>query len=302
MERIKTLLITGSNGFVGQSFLKHISNLPSEMQPNEIVLVNRNSPVIPNLELKNKCTMSFVMADLTKPWKINQNISHVLNLAGDGSVNAYSKESAQNFIKICNNLSDWAMKNKPEVIVHASSGACFYNTLKDISFKDKQYLIDSRIQGEIILEGITKNAEINVLSARLFTFIGPNILDKMQYAASFFIRNAIENRLITVSGNSKTIRSYMHQSTMSDWIYKCLVRKEPEGIVSIGSPVAVTIEELVDFISSRTNAKVIFNDTIIKPSVYIPNLDREFDYLGVTEGPKWQDSMDECINIYSKRR
>jgi hypothetical protein len=89
---------------------------------------------------------------------------------------------------------------------------------------------------------------------------------------------------------------------MSDWIYKCLVRKEPEGIVSIGSPVAVTIEELVDFISSRTNAKVIFNDTIIKPSVYIPNLDREFDYLGVTEGPKWQDSMDECINIYSKRR
>jgi nucleoside-diphosphate-sugar epimerase len=302
MERIKTLLITGSNGFVGQSFLKHISNLPGEMQPNEIVLVNRNSPVIPNLELKNKCTMSFVMADLTKPWKINQNISHVLNLAGDGSVNAYSKESAQNFIKICNNLSDWAMKNKPEVIVHASSGACFYNTLKDISFKDKQYLIDSRIQGEIILEGITKNAEINVLSARLFTFIGPNILDKMQYAASFFIRNAIENRLITVSGNSKTIRSYMHQSTMSEWIYKCLVRKEPEGIVSIGSPVAVTIEELVDFISSRTNAKVIFNDTIIKPSVYIPNLDREFDYLGVTEGPKWQDSMDECINIYSKRR
>jgi len=301
MERIKTLLITGSNGFVGQSFLKYISNLPNEIQPNEIVLVNRNSPVFPNLELKNKSTISYVMADLTKPWEINQKISHVLNLAGDGSVNAYSKESAQNFIKICNNLSDWAKKSNPEVIVHASSGACFYNSLKDTSFKDKQYLIDSRIQGEIILGRITKNSEINVLSARLFTFIGPNILDKTQYAASIFIRNAIENKLITVSGNSKTIRSYMHQSTMSDWIYKCLVRKQPEGIVSIGSPVAVTIQELVNFISSRTNAKVVFSDTIIKPSFYLPNLDREFDYLGVTEGPKWQDSIDECINIYSKR-
>ena len=302
MNRIETLLITGSNGFIGQSFLHYLSKIPTDILPKEIVLVNRKPPPNSNLEILDNCKISYVKADLTKPWDFNQKISHVLNLAGDGSIDAYSKDSAKNFIKICENLSKWASRNKPKVVVHASSGACYYSDVLDRTYESKKYLIESRKKGEVILENLSQDLGINVLSARLFTFIGPNILNKLQYAASSFVRNAIDNDLIVVSGNPSSVRSYMHETTMSEWLYKCLVVNKPEGIISIGSSVPVTIQELAEFISSKTNADIKFDNKMGKPSIYLPQLEHELNYLSVTEGPKWQVSVDECISIYRKKR
>ena len=183
MSSIESLLITGSNGSIGQSFLTYLENMPEKELPKKIVLVNRNQPVQLSPELKRKSEIIFFLTDLTKQWDFNLKVSHVLNLAGDGSSTAYSKDSAQNFVKICNNLSDWALINKPKVIVHASSGACFYNTSKNKEYMNKVNLIDSRLHSESIINQIKENLEVNVILARLFTFIGPNLLTKQQYAA-----------------------------------------------------------------------------------------------------------------------
>lgn len=302
MNRIKSLLITGSNGFVGQSFLNYLCNLPTDLLPNELVLVNRNPAKIPKSNNVAKCKINFILADLTKPWEFDQEISHVLNLAGDGSANAYSEESAKNFIKICQNLKIWSKKNYPKVIVHASSGACFYNSKNDTTFNNKKFLIESRVQGEALVNEISKDSGTKTLSARLFTFIGPNIINKTQYAASSFISNALENKFIKVFGNPNTIRSYMHESTMSEWLYKCLINENPAGIVSVGSSIPVTIQELVEYVALKTNSKVEYKNLDSEPNVYIPTVDYEIDYLGVNQGPTWKDSIDECIKIYRESR
>ena len=39
----------------------------------------------------------------------------------------------------------------------------------------------------------------------------------------------------------------------------------------------------------------------MEPSVYLPNNENGFKNLGLSEGPNWQDSVMECINIYGKR-
>lgn len=301
MSSIESLLITGSNGSIGQSFLTYLENMPEKELPKKIVLVNRNQPVQLSPELKRKSEIIFFLTDLTKQWDFNLKVSHVLNLAGDGSSTAYSKDSAQNFVKICNNLSDWALINKPKVIVHASSGACFYNTSKNKEYMNKVNLIDSRLHSESIINQIKENLEVNVILARLFTFIGPNLLTKQQYAAPLFISEAVSKNLIKVTGNPNTVRSYMHELTMSDWLFSCLQTNKMEGIVSVGSSIPVTIRDLVEFISSKTNSKIIFETPNSEISIYLPTVKNEISYLGVSEGPKWQDSIEKCINIYSRR-
>jgi hypothetical protein len=62
----------------------------------------------------------------------------------------------------------------------------------------------------------------------------------------------------------------------------------------------VTIQELVEFISLKTNSKITFENPDSEKSVYLPTIENELHYLGVSEGPKWQNSIEECINIYGK--
>ena len=301
MNTVKNLLITGSNGFVGQSFLNYLEKVSAEYLPEKIILVNRNEVVPISNTIRNRTDIISIKADLSQKWEFNVDPSHVLNLAGDGSGNAYTDRAAQSFIKICENLAAWAASSKPKVIVHASSGACFYSGSKNENFLSKANLIFSRLEGEKILARLHDEHEIRVVAARLFTFIGPNILAKQQYAVSMFIRESMLNKVVNVTGNPNTIRSYMHESTMSNWLLNCLMNEKIHGIVTIGSSKPVTIRELAEFISYKTKAKIIIGNSEMEPSVYLPNNENSFKNLGLSEGQNWQDSVMECINIYSKR-
>ena len=301
MNTVKNLLITGSNGFVGQSFLNYLENVSAEYLPEKIILVNRNEVVPISNTIRNRTDIISITADLSQKWEFKVDASHILNLAGDGSGNAYTDRAAQSFIKICENLADWAASSKPKVIVHASSGACFYSGSKNENFLSKANLIFSRLEGEKILARLNDEHKIRVVAARLFTFIGPNILAKQQYAVSMFIRNSMLNKVVNVTGNPNTIRSYMHESTMSDWLANCIMNEKIHGVVTIGSSQPVTIRELAEFISYKTKAKIVIGNSEMEPSVYLPNNKNSFKILGLSEGPNWQDSVMECINIYGKR-
>jgi nucleoside-diphosphate-sugar epimerase len=300
VNTVKNLLITGSNGFVGQSFLNYLEKVSAEYLPEKIILVNRNEVVPISNTIRNRTDIISIKADLSQKWEFKVDASHVLNLAGDGSGNAYTDRAAQSFIKICENLASWAASSKPKVIVHASSGACFYSGSKNENFLSKANLIFSRLEGEKILGQLNGEHKIRVVAARLFTFIGPNMLAKQQYAASVFIRDSMLNKVVNVTGNPNTIRSYMHELTMSNWLANCMMNEKIHGVVTIGSSKPVTIRELAEFISYKTNAKIIIGNSEMEPSVYLPNNENSFKILGLSEGPNWQDSVMECINIYGK--
>jgi nucleoside-diphosphate-sugar epimerase len=300
VNTVKNLLITGSNGFVGQSFLNYLEKVSVEYLPEKIILVNRNEVVPISNTMRNRTDIISIKADLSQKWEFKVDVSHVLNLAGDGSGNAYTDRAAQSFIKICENLAAWAVFSKPKVIVHASSGACFYSGSKNENFLSKANLIFSRLEGEKILAQLNNEHKMRVVAARLFTFIGPNMLAKQQYAASMFIRDSMLNKVVNVTGNPNTIRSYMHELTMSNWLANCMMNEKIHGVVTIGSSKPVTIRELAEFISYKTNAKIIIGNSEMEPSVYLPNNENSFKILGLSEGPNWQDSVMECINIYGK--
>ena len=305
MEQIDSLLITGSNGFVGQSFLDYLSNLPAQNMPKELYLANRGPILERTLNHLANTKIHQIQADLEKPWKFDFKVSHILNLAADGSKSSYTIESAQSFTKIGENLSNWIKLSKPKVLVHASSGACFgikpINRNNDAS-QDKSEFVKSRLQSEEYITNISSEVNVRSVIARLFTFIGPQLLSKKQYAVSSFINEAVSNGVVNVSGNKNTVRSYMHESTMSMWLYQCLINSSAKNIVSIGSSDSVTIEELAEYISKSTGSVINYMHPNAPGDQYVAINAKEKQLLGLDEGVNWHQSVRECIDLLESRK
>lgn len=175
LSSIESLLITGSNGFVGRSILGELSKLAPSHLPKEIVLVSRsglNYELPKNLEVLT----TLVTQDLTSEWQFQDQASHLINLAADGSENSYSREANQSFLSIVQNLALWVSKkqSKPKVI-HASSGACFGRIPLDAEVEtihNKSDFASFRIEAEEILKNAAAEAKFDLVIARLFTFSG----------------------------------------------------------------------------------------------------------------------------------
>ena len=307
MTSIDNLIITGCNGFVGQSLLSYISNLDLDDQPRKITTFNRSDkskevlPKYPNLNI------DYRIANLAQPWTFEIQNAHLINLAADGSINAYSENSSQLFTTIGSNCAQWIRHNKPTKVFHASSGATYgviplasNNTLENRDFDElsrKKTFIKSRLTIENTLSNLAKEEDIKIIIGRLFSFLGPNILNKTQYAVSFFIHSAIKNRVITVNGNPNTVRSYLHESDMSDWILKSFQIENHLDLISIGSSIEVTISELAEFIASATGADVEYLNPNAPGDIYIADDASTLERLGVSETKNWQDGVMECIEI-----
>lgn len=306
MRAIENLVITGSNGFVGQSVLSHLDALSFAEHPRKIILLNRTNQSELVLSNYRRLNIEYRLIDLEQPWEFEIPYAHLINLAADGSANAYSENASKLFTKIGTNCAQWIKKNRPLKVFHASSGASsgIVPLAPDVKSKNherafvvKEKFIESRLAVEEILTAMCEEAGSNIVIGRLFSFIGPNILKKSQYAVTSFIRGAVERDLVTVNGNPNTVRSYLHETDMSNWILRSLQLANSAKLVSIGSSIKVTISELAEFIATVTGAKIEYPNPNLPGDIYTADNAATLESLGVIETKNWQDAVIECIEI-----
>lgn len=305
LSLISNLAITGANGFVGKSVIETISGLPIENRPKKITLITRQGLNFQlERDISNRTTL--VSHDLGTPWNFTGEISHLLNLAADGSNNPYSHAAAIQFEAISRNLITWLSKlNSSPRIFHASSGACFGSNpvnQGEMQSTDKELFISNRLKVErLLLENASKlGFELSV--GRLFSFSGRNILPKKQYALSNFISTALNSGQINISGDPSTLRSYLHQDAMSEWILKALQTKNLYVDLQIGSDNAVTIRELAEFVAENTSADVQYASFPTPGDIYIPVNYETRIKLGVEEGLNWKAAVLEMITEARKSK
>jgi len=306
MNGIDNLIITGSNGFVGQSLLTFLSNLDLGHRPRKIITFNRSDKSKDILSKYPNLNIEYRLANLAQPWTFKIPNAYLINLAADGSMNAYSDSASELFTTIGRQCVEWIRNNKPLKVFHASSGASYGivsltpnddgndHTKK---LQPKRLFIKSRLTVENALSNVAIEENLNITIGRLFSFLGPNILNKTQYAVSSFIHSAIKNRVITVNGNPNTVRSYLHESDMSDWILKSFEIENHLDLISIGSSIEVCISELAEFIASAIGADVDYLNPNAPGDKYIADNASTLERLGVRETKNWQDGVMECIEI-----
>ena len=103
LSAVESLLITGTNGFVGRSIIDQISKVDSQQLPNELLLVTREGLDF-ELPLNLRGVTTVLDQDLTQKWKFDKRVSHVINLAADGSKSPYSTAANDTFTSIVTNL------------------------------------------------------------------------------------------------------------------------------------------------------------------------------------------------------
>jgi len=317
VPQIESLLITGASGFVGQSILDYLSDLPPNQLPKKIGLTTRKEKVCTPFSLMEKTKVMNISCDLQKPWEFDFQATHVINLAADGSSNAYSAESAALFCQITENLTNWCRTQVTPTVFHASSGACFGIVplpLEDLSEnssstempqqaeprKRKDVFIQSRIAAEELLLAAEREKVLNLRIGRLFSFIGRHLRLKPQYAVSSFVKMAETKKQLELSGNPLTTRSYLGAQDMATWIYKSLDSNLDSSILTIGSSKPVTMIELANFIAGLSDSAVTLQHPLLEGDIYVANNHNTLNKLQVFETQNWQDLVLSYMGIAKK--
>ena len=298
LSKIGNLAITGANGFVGRSIVEKISELSDEFLPKSLTLITRTG-LDYKIDEKIASRVTEHSQDLREPWTFTDKVSHMINLAADGSRGAYSEEACMQFTLISKNLVRWLSESNWETnLFHASSGACFgYKPLGGIDdLNPKKLFTQNRIEVEDFLAESSSAIGFSLSIGRLFTFSGLNILKKPQYALSDFILSGVNQRRIHVKGNPRTQRSYLHQAAMSEWILKAVLTTATNPSLQIGSSDAVTIEELATCIALETGSRIEYSQVPTNGDIYVPENSETRIKLGVSEGLGWKEAVTEMIS------
>lgn len=252
---------------------------------------------IAKLQIRN------VLADLTQPWELNRSVTHIIQLAADGSSSAYSKRAADDFVKLCQRLIEWceSLDTKP-VVFHASSGACSgYFPLLKTQIESESWLksefVEGRLAAERLLQDSDKQGVIDLRIARLYSFIGRHLSEKTHYAVPSFVSMAKMNRVIRLSGNPLTTRSYMSAQEMAHWIITAVMLDTKPSILAIGSSIPVTMIELAEFVADNFSADVRIENPNAVGDRYVADNSLTKKILGVNETISWRQSLLEFIQL-----
>jgi dTDP-glucose 4,6-dehydratase len=109
-----------------------------------------------------------------------------------------------------------------------------------------------------------------VLTARLFTFVGPYQLLDRPWAINNFLSEALRGGPIRVQGSGDTVRSYMYGSDMAYWLLRLLVDGKIGGAYNVGSPTGTSLKNLAAKVAEHTSSRPIIELNTL-PSGNIPS-------------------------------
>jgi nucleoside-diphosphate-sugar epimerase len=289
-----------------------LSGLPLDQRPELVTLVSRSRIGNLNEQTNVRLKIHYVQADLLDTWNFDRSVTHILQLAADGSEHSYSQRASDDFVVFARRLIEWvdSLSQKP-VVMHVSSGACFgYFPLNADGLQSfpsnfglskswsKASFVEGRLEVERSLRQACGELKFDLKVARLYSFIGKHIKGKIQYAVPSFISMAKNSGSIRLTGDPMTIRSYLSAHDMSAWIFSALEKDQELPLLSIGSSIPVRMIDLAEFIAEQFSARVVLSDHYEIGDIYVADNARTKELLNVDETISWQQAILDLIKVY----
>ena len=95
---------------------------------------------------------------------------------------------------------------------------------------------------------------LGVTIARCFALLGPFMDFDGGYAAGNFVRDAVSRDAVVVTGDGKTVRSYLYAEDLAVWLWTILFDGRPGTPYNVGSPHAVAIADLARLVAATAGA------------------------------------------------
>ena len=248
---MKNILITGGAGFIGSNLSEYLFNKGY----NIIVVDDLSTGKITNL---SNFKVKFYKKDVLDINKINfkKKIDIIIHLAAKAEIliskdkeNIYTKSN----LNALQSLLNFASKKKVKKFIFASSASIYGDTMnkkisENFSSDPKHFYAYTKLIGEKMIMYYSK---INKFDYTIFRFF--NIYGKKSTAVvAKFIAQKLQNKKITIFGNGKQKRDFLHVDDLNFAILKSITAKKSNNeIYNLGSGNPESIINLKKIISSN---------------------------------------------------
>lgn len=256
-------------------------------------------------ELLRGLNVRFHEGDILRPETLPRDgdFTHVLHAATD-STNGLTLSAAARFAQIVEgsrHVFDMMVRLGVRRVLLTSSGGAYgaqpaglarvpedYTGMPDPLNPQNAYSVGKRMVEHLGALYADQHG-LEPVIARCFAFVGEDLPLDAHFAIGNFMRDALEGKDITVSGDGTAIRSYLDQRDLAHWLSVVLLEGQPLRAYNVGSDSAISIVELARVIARLGGSQSCEVRVQCKPEAsqsaqrnrYVPDVSRAREELGL---------------------
>lgn len=238
------VLITGGAGFIGS----HLAEKLLDNGHSVTIIDNLSTGSVKNIEhLKGSIKFKYFFGSVLNKklmLKLVKNVDIIFHLAAAVGVELIVSDpvgTIETNIRGTDIILDLVQKKKIRVVIISTSEV--YGKSKNKKFKEGDDLIlgatiksrwcyaASKIIDEFLGLAYNKKKKVSVVILRLFNVVGPRQIGRYGMVVPRFVKQALENKPITIYGSGKQTRTFLHVNDAVDAIAKIAFNNKAYGEV-----------------------------------------------------------------------
>jgi dTDP-glucose 4,6-dehydratase len=301
--RAGKLLITGGTGFIGHWLVETLTTANRVLALDlQLDLVTRNAATFARRRphLAENPAVRIIESDVRK-LRRHTPYTHIVHAAADAS--AQLNENApytvfQTIVHGMENILDIAQAKKVAKVLFLSSGAVYgqqppecTHVPEEATFgpdpqNPRNTYAEAKRAAEMLGSIYRAQYALDVVSARIFSLLGPLLPLDIHFAAGNFIRDALRGDVLRVHGDGRPVRSYLYPGDLVHALLLLLTRPTRHTAYNLGSEHALSIAELAQRIADLIgNGRITIaqkSDPGWNAGRYVPDTRRIREEFGFT--------------------
>jgi dTDP-glucose 4,6-dehydratase len=303
---VSTVLVTGGAGFLGS----HLCDFLLDQGHRVVCVDNLDTGSLQNIEHIRTDDFVFVNHDLTEPFRFEEPVDLVFHLASPASpidylrlplhtlkVGSYGTHHMLGLAKL--KRARFLLASTSEVYgdpqVHPQPET-YWGNVNPIG--PRGVYDEAKRYAEALTMAYHRQQGVDTCIVRIFNTYGPRMRPNDGRAIPTFMRQALENKPLTVFGDGSQTRSFCYVDDLIRGLY-ALATSGEHLPVNIGNPIEKTLLELAEAVIQVTGSasEILFEALPVDdPQVRQPDITRAQQLLGWEPTVELEEGLERTLD------